>query len=116
MTDEELKNLAYLAASICGCYGCVTKRQAEHMTVESFKKYPKKFFIDTMKIGMEIHGFGNKVDEFEEKMNDPRFDVLFNEDAKWDVPPEEEVVSEGEVPTDAVIEKEVEDGRDTSES
>ena len=110
MTDDELRKLAALAASLCGCYGGITKQQAEHMTINSFRKYPKKFFIDTLKIGMELHGFGNKTAEFEEKINDPKFDPLFKPGSDDLIPPEEEILDPTDVPDNVVIEKEGEEG------
>lgn len=101
--SESKENLAYLAASICYCYGAVPKHISEHMTVASFSKYTKKFFIDTMKIGIEMHGFGAKAEEFEEKISDAKFDCLFLPDP--DIP-DEEIMNPEDIPEGAVIVKE----------
>ena len=119
MEDLTLEQKAYLAASICASYGAVSKKQAEHMTINSFRRYTRKFFIDTIKIGMEIHGYSAKIPELEEKLNDPKFDELFATDYEGiftavaeltekisaDIP-EEEIVSEEDLPDNVVIEKE----------
>lgn len=108
MTEEQL---AYLAASICVSYGAVPQKVADHMTVESFKKYPKKLFIDTMLIGAEMHGYEAKINEFREKLSDPRFDCLFGEDI-----PDEEIVDPIDLPDDVVIKKEEDiDGNEEGE-
>lgn len=104
--DLTKEQLAYLAASICASYGIISNRQAEHMTIQSFSKYTKKMFVDTMKIGMAMHGYENKIEEFEEKINDPKFDCLFRPGTDVEIPPEEEIVSEEDLPDNVVIEKE----------
>lgn len=112
--EESKENLAYLAASLCYCYGAVPKKVSEHMTVNSFSKYTKRMFVETMKIGMAMHGFDAKIDEFDEKISDPRFDVLFKEDDIKD----EEIVDPADLPENVVIEKEEveEDGSMDSDS
>lgn len=106
MTDSRntKEGLASLMASICVSYGAITQKQADHMSINSFNKYPKKMFVETMLIGAEMHGYSAKIDEFREKLNDSRFDILFNEDV-----PEEEIVDEKDIPEGAVIVKEESD-------
>ena len=99
--SESKENLAYLAASLCYCYGAVPKRVSEHMTVKSFSNYTRKMFVDTMKIGMEMHGYGAKIEEFDEKIGDPKFDCLFKPDE-----PDEVVMDPKDIPEDVVISKE----------
>ena len=106
--EQELtrEQLVYLLASICTCYGAVPKNVADHMTEKSFGKYTKSYFVDTMKIGMHMRGYSAKISEFEEKMNDPRFDCLFLPEPKA---PAEEVIDPEDLPEGVVIEKEESD-------
>ena len=78
MTDDELKKLAYSAASILKAYNIINEKQFKGMTVNSFNKYTKKYFLGSIKIRCAIVGISEeKWLECNYKLADPKFNPLF---------------------------------------
>ena len=76
--EDRLESLAYLAGSILRSYNIISEKQFKGISVKTFSPYTKSYFLKNIKMRCALTDIPENLwKECDEKLRDPKFDILF---------------------------------------